>query len=164
MNSDNITDIQVIFSLFNKIKKIKDNLKEYIGATLYDDKKSDKVKVIFSLRDEHIWDKELPRWRYWIGLDKNEINELAEPYLKDNLSLFWGHKDENINVDDPKNLKDIAPNVFFPKIDFSPQMQPGKNWFFTRIPKDLKPTSVGCNPFFIHHVNFEKNQFEYSHC
>ena len=50
MNSDNITDIQVIFSLFNKIKKIKDNLKEYIGATLYDDKKSDKVKVIFSWR------------------------------------------------------------------------------------------------------------------
>jgi len=174
MESNSTKNNILIFELSNKIHDIKNHLRDFLFSKIYPDqaasyittgyldntKATKNIKVVFTLRDEHIWNPGLPMWRYWIGLDEHDINEIPKksPDLKKKLQIFWGH-DEKTKSISTHNAPDIAPNVFFPGIDFSPKMEPGKNWFLTRIPKDLTKERASYNALFYYHTDFEEKDF-----
>lgn len=139
----NIALSKMKVKLYENLIKLRTDLKKYISEKL----KGKSVKVSFTLKDEHVWDDNLPRWRYWIGLDEEDIN------IKDKkIKSFIGY-----NKDDLKKEKefDITPNIFFPRYDVSGDIQPGKNWFIIDLPKDLSEVNE-FHPILGNHKNINE--------
>lgn len=120
-------------ALLNNFIDIKKDLKDYLDKSLSN---NGNIKVIFSIKDKNVSEhyKEHPTWKYWIGLEKEDIslenlglrNKEINKY-REKLKSFLSRLDEQIYTD-------RCPNIFFSEYDGSGAAEPGFEWIIDCIP------------------------------
>lgn len=111
--------------------QIKDDLKEYLGK--------DNCRVVFTIRDRHVHDSTYLAWRYWIGIDEDDLNPIG--YNGEKLKIYkllgHGEKYDRSKTADQIEIDNSPPCLFEQDISVSGTVTPGTNWMFVGIPDKL---------------------------